>query len=533
MIPPTPTPTTAPPPRSLGWLLAVPALLGTVLTLVIPTVQTVSMSFQTGDFMHPSRSVGMKNYSSLLGDQVFWTSAGFTLSLVVVPLLVSVVVAPLVALGLASGGSWVRRAGLTVLTLALVTFSPVAVAAAWLQGLMPDSSGVLALAAGLRDPATAPGALRLVVAAATFGAVCAIAVMAYLPALRGGTPGVAAVAVGALVALAAVAVAFQSFAFAFTLTRGGPGHTTTTLAILQYEGAFQRAQPGYGAAVATVLGILLGVLGLVATLVAVLTRLRLTVAADDPAPAPEASGRSSGAGIAVGVIAVVVVTAVVVLCSWPALGSLFSPSERAGDYGVQLTTWWPAIAGAVVSVGVAYLAALGIGGLRPLGRGSEWLLLAFAPWLFVGMGPLSIADWRLVRNLSLLDTAPALIPPILVSVPALFVLTLLCKGLAERGSGDFLRGVLLPSLPMAAVLAGAVALMNAQELLWPLLAEQDPSLATAPVELVREVGQFLRPESGLGAAPVTIVVLTALVAVAAQFLYLDRLRITAGRTTDA
>ncbi|WP_214327384.1 carbohydrate ABC transporter permease [Nonomuraea sediminis] len=580
MIPPTPTPTTAPPPRALGWLLAVPALLGTVLTLVIPTIQTVSMSFQTGDFMHPSRFVGMKNYSSLLADQVFWTSAGFTLSLVVVPLLVSVVVAPLVALGLAFGGSWVRRAGMTVLTLALVTFSPVAVAAAWLQGLLPDSSGILALAAGLRDPATAPGALRLVVAAATFGAVCAIAVMAYLPALRGRTPGVAAIAVGALVALAAVAVAFQSFAFAFTLTRGGPSHTTTTLAILQYEGAFQRAQLGYGAAVATVLGILLGVLGLAATLVAVLTRLRLTVAADAPAPhdpppgdptprnapvpvppgasvplpqgapapggapgpVPGApgfpgtvggpSGQASGAGIAVGVIAVVLVTAVVVLCSWPALGSLFSPSERAGDYGVQLTTWWPAVAGAVVSVGVAYLAALGIGGLRPLGKGSEWLLLAFAPWLFVGMGPLSIADWRLVRNLGLLDSAPALIPPILVSIPALFVLTLLCKGLAERGTGDFLRGVLLPSLPMAAVLAGAVALMNAQELLWPLLAEQDPSLATAPVELVREIGQFLRPGSGLGAAPVTVVVLTALVAVAAQFLYLDRLRITAGRTTD-
>ncbi|MFI6599741.1 hypothetical protein ACIBHX_26130 [Nonomuraea sp. NPDC050536] len=170
--------------------------------------------------------------------------------------------------------------------------------------------------------------------------------------------------------------------------------------------------------------------------------------------------------------------------------------------------------------------------MRPLGKGSEWLLLAFAPWLFVGMGPLSIANWKLMRNLGLLDRAPALIPPILVSIPALFVLTLLCKGLAERGSGDFLRGVLLPSLPMAAVLTGAIALMNAQELLWPLLAEQDPGLATAPVELVKELGRFLRPEAGLGPAPIAIVVLTALVAVAAQLLYLDRLRITAGRTSD-
>ncbi|NED57537.1 sugar ABC transporter permease, partial [Micromonospora aurantiaca] len=69
--------------------------------------------------------------------------------------------------------------------------------------------------------------------------------------------------------------------------------------------------------------------------------------------------------------------------------------------------------GAVVSVGAAFLGALGIGGLRPLGRRSEWLLLPFAPWLFVGIGPLSIAGFENVGTLDLINSFGALIPPML------------------------------------------------------------------------------------------------------------------------
>ncbi len=53
------------------------------------------------------------------------------------------------------------------------------------------------------DPATAPGTFRLVVAAATFGLVCALAVPAFLPALRGGTVYRGLVAVAGVVVLAA------------------------------------------------------------------------------------------------------------------------------------------------------------------------------------------------------------------------------------------------------------------------------------------------------------------------------------------
>ncbi|NUR85021.1 MAG: sugar ABC transporter permease, partial [Nonomuraea sp.] len=273
----------------------------------------------------------------------------------------------------------------------------------------------------------------------------------------------------------------------------------------------------------TLLGVVLGVLGIGAVVLAAASGMRITLAGRAQEPR-----RTSAGGLVAGVAALVVVVAVVVVCSLPALGALFSGGP-ATALRTQFITWVPGLIGALVSVGIAYLAALGIGGLRPLGRGSEWLLLAFAPWLFVGTGPLSIAFWRDLYNLSLLDKFVGLIPPVLVSVPALLVLTLLCKGLAERAEGDFVNGVLLPSLPMAGIMAGAVTLVNVADLLWPLLAAQDEGLAVAPVLLVKRLTSFLPPGTGLSLTPLVLVLVVAAVAVAAQLLYLDRLRLTVGR----
>ncbi|MGP3962554.1 hypothetical protein ACTWPT_41840 [Nonomuraea sp. 3N208] len=546
--------------RAIGWLLAVPALFGTLITLVLPTAQTIWLSFQSGGVLRESTYAGMSNYGELLADDAFWRALGFTLSLTVVPLLVAVVVAPLLAAALDWGGTWTRRAGRIVLSLAIVTFSPVGVAAAWMQGLRRDASGVIALAQGLSEPDTAPGTLRLIVAAATFGVVCSLAVIAFLPTLRGGTVAPAMLVVGVLVALATVAVGLQTFSIGLVLTNGGPQRSTGTLAALQYDFAFRLAKFGPGAAVATLTGVALGVLGIVATVIVAASRLRITLtpappafARPDtwspgaaapawpqgsvpppdgpPAAAPPASGGSDRppktVGVVVGVAALVIFVVVGILLSWPWIsGVLGSPGDPAGGLRTQVNTWVPAVAGALVSVGVAYLAALGIGGLRPLGRGSEWLLLVFAPWLFVGTGPIGVANWQNMRNLGLIDTFLALFPPLLVSVPALLVLTLLCKGLAERNDKDFFSGVVAPSLPMAGILAGAVALVNAQDLLWPLLVAQQPALFTAPVAQVNELSRYAAASPGVGVTtPLLVVVVALAVVVAAQLLYLDRLAV--------
>nr|SBO98362.1 ABC-type sugar transport system, permease component [Nonomuraea gerenzanensis] len=543
-----------------------PALLGTLITLVLPTAQTIWLSFQSGGVLRESAYVGAENYSELLGGSDFWRALGFTLSLTVIPLLVAVVVGPLLALALDRAGTWPRRAGRIVLSLAVVAFSPVAVAGAWLRGLMPHASGLVTLAEGLREPATAPGTLRLIVAAGTFGVVCALAVIAFLPALRGGTPGPATLVVGVLVALSVVAVGLQTFSFGMVLTKGGPQRATETLAGLQYDYAFRLAEFGPGASVAALTGVVLGVLGIVATVVAAASRLSITLTPRTPgpgspaldgagAPSPDKAGspyrtgggagiaggttgtggtggtgvRTPGAGMAVaGVAALVLVTVIAFVLTWPWMdGVLASPATPAGTVSAQVNTWAPAVTGAIVSVGVAYLAALGIGGLRPLGRASEWLLLLFAPWLFVGPGPLAVANWQNIHNLGLIDTFPALIQPLVVSVPALLVLTLLCKGLAERpGGGDFFGRVLLPSLPMAGILTGAVALVNAHDLLWPLLVVQKPDLFTTPVAQVQQLAGYAAPAPDVGAAtPLLVVAVTLAALVAAQLLYLDRLAI--------
>ncbi|WP_156325807.1 hypothetical protein [Nonomuraea sp. SBT364] len=247
--------------------------------------------------------------------------------------------------------------------------------------------------------------------------------------------------------------------------------------------------------------------------------------------------RAPVVAVVVGVAALLAVVAVTLWLTWPWVAALFEPADEGGlpsGPRTHVNTWVPALAGALVSVGVAYLAALGIGGLRPLGRGSEWLLLPFAPWLFVGAGPLSIANWNTLRGLGLIDTFVALIPPLLISVPALVILTLLCKGLAARTDRDFLSGVLLPSLPMAGILVLAVTFLNAQDVLWPLLVAHDPALATAPVVQVTALGQFTGGPvpAGLG-TPLVAVLLMLAAAVAAQLYYLDRLAVTVGRDTGS
>ncbi|WP_144069926.1 sugar ABC transporter permease [Nonomuraea indica] len=559
-----------PPSPPLGWLLLMPAAAGTLISLVLPSVQTVLLSFESGGALTPSTPAGLANYDRVLGaDGPYWAALGFSLSLVLLPLLVALVAGPLLALALDRAGGLVRRAGAVVLWLSLIVFSPTAVAASWLRGLRADEPGLTSLARSLGDPATAPGALRLIVAAATFGVVCALAVTAFLPALRGGAPGRAVLAVAGVVALAIPAAGLQAFTIGVALTRGGPRGATRTLAGLQYDYGFVAAQPGMGAAVATVTGVVLGLLGVAAAIVVVASRMRLSItprradlppAADDataPGGPREISGIAKSGGIAktgsvatagsvartggaakagspvavaLGVAALVVAVAVTLVLTWPWLSALTEPATSTGaGLRTHVNTWVPALIGAVISVGTAYLAALGIGGLRPLGRRSEWLLLPFAPWLFVGVGPLSVAGWSNFRGMRLLDTFLVLVQPFLVSVPALFVLTLLCKGLAERTDRDLLSGVVLPSLPMAGVLTGAVTLVNAQDVLWPLLVTHDRELATAPVVQMLQLTQFGRAAADVAlTTPLPVVAIALLAVVTAQILHLDRLTLTVG-----
>ncbi|QKW35972.1 sugar ABC transporter permease [Actinomadura sp. NAK00032] len=534
-------------------MLLVPAAFFTLTSLVVPTVQTILRAFQRGglpkanggDLLPRGRFVGVDNYADLLGEAEFWKALAFTVSLAVIPLVVAVVVAPLLAAALDRAGTWPRRAGRVLMSVPLVVFSPVAFSAAWLVG-MPD--GGLETAFGeLSDPGSSRVAVVAISGLTTFGAVCGLALLGYLAVLRDRGPARRvrpALAVGTIAALATFAVSLQTFSSVYTLTRGGPGRSTQTLSLFQFSVSFVSLSLGHGAALATVTGLILGVLGIAATLVAITTALRIDLVPADPTADP--AGRPAGPGrVVVAAAALLAVLAVVLVGAWPWLSALFSsPGPRGAaspaDARTYVNTWVPPLLGALVSVGAAYLGALGVGGLRPRGRRSEWLLLPFAPWLFVGIGPLSVAGFENVATLDLINSFGALIPPTLISVPALVVLTLFCRGRAAAwqarvaagapAAGGFLRVVAVPALPLAVLLGGATVLINAQDLLWPLLVATDRDNMTAPVVLVNELNQYSSAGVSFGfVTPLAVVVLALLVLAALQVTYLDRLAITIDR----
>jgi len=257
------------------------------------------------------------------------------------------------------------------------------------------------------------------------------------------------------------------------------------------------------------------------------------------------------------VLLVVILLASLVIAGWGLLPSLWTAGmalqnsaylqkvPQAVPVGrVWLNTLLPTTAAILlVQLPLTWLAALGIGALRPLGRRSEWLLLLFGPWLFVDVGPLSIVLWQRMKDANLVNTLTGLTPPFLLSVPMLFILTLFFKGQtpkwrAAQASGQpalgaFVRTVLLPSLPLTALLTCITLAVSQQELLWPLLMASKQDLQTIPLALAR-VGTLSTTNAPLLSAALVLltlpsVVWNVLILGLFQIFYLDRLAL--GRAT--
>jgi hypothetical protein len=192
---------------------------------------------------------------------------------------------------------------------------------------------------------------------------------------------------------------------------------------------------------------------------------------------------------------------------------------------ILLDTWLPPLISAGIGVAVALAAGYGIGALRPLGPASEWLLLPFGPWLFVGSGPQTLREFAAGRTG---DSLLALVPPGRVAIPALVVFTLLFRGLRDgRPAAGFAARYLRPALPMALLAFGVAWLVQAQDALWPLVAAPGahptgPALVT---RLLAAAPAGAEPGAGL-ALPVWLWLLLFLAAAALQLSYLDRISAT-------
>lgn len=520
MPPPPSPPPSAPPSRPPGWaigvglLLVVPAGIGLLIGYVWPTVKTIWWSFQARTpFGGSAGWAGIDNYS--VGGERVGDWLRFTIPLGVLPLAALLVVGPLLAIAAHHAGKPVRLTARVVLGVLMAGFAPVAVAVAW----------------WLDDPV--PASRQWIVAGMTlFGLAAAVGITLYLAVLRGRAPGRSAwpagLVVGALAAITVVALALQAFTFPFLF--GG----SATPMLDAYRANVQQLDLGAGAAFATLVLVPVMLLGVGAAVLVIASGLRAEVV-----PGPAVRGKPLAAVAAVIGLVLLAVVTVTWLRPWLAgLGRLEPNVDLGGPVlegppAVRLVarTWAPTAVSAAVGVGLAALAGYGIGGLRPLGRWSEGLLLPFAPWLFIGVGPLFLVKYDSASHglVERVDTVLGLIPPVWLVVPALFTFTLLFRGLARSGHGYW--SMLLRALPMVALVGAATWLVQSQSLLWPSLVATDPDLFPAQVFLLAQLGFYQRAadEVPLGLLyPLPILVVLAAAAVALQLFYLDRLAIRVG-----
>lgn len=512
----------------LGLLLLVPAVIALVIGYVIPTVRTFWSSLHAGNpLAESSEWVGLDNYERVVTAEGF-SSVGFALSLALPVLLVLLLVAPLLSVAASHAGRPVRLVVRLALAVPMVCFVPVGLAIAWRLDRYTIS---------VTDPeGSAAGDVRAAVWLGMFGLICGLGVTFYLAAFRRdprgrGWPWAAAAVVAGLALAAALAVGLQAYTQPMIITGGGPADATATPMLDAFRLGLQAFDFGAGNAVATLLLLAVMALGIAAALLVVLTGLRIEVV-----PGPEQPGRWGGLRVLAVVGAGLLlagVLAVTVYGLWPWLTRLGFDGMDRSIPGTLARTWLPPVVSTVVGVGLAAVAGFGIGALRPLGRASEVLLLPFAPWLFVGIGPLFLTKYESAAfgTFERVDSVAGFIPPVWLVVPALFLFTLLFRGLASQP--DRHGQMLVSALPMVALVAGATWLVQSQSLLWGLVTSTDPDNWPAPVWAVNWANQFGAGggEIGLGLLlPVPLLVVLALAFALLHVLYLERLAIRVGRS---
>ncbi len=546
--------------RVLGFVLLLPAVLALLWSYVLPTLSTVRNSFYRDHLAHgeggmpsvPGEPVGVENYERAL-DAGLVGHVAFALLLGLLPLVTALLAAPLLALVATRAGRVARLLTRAVLALPVAGHTPVALYLGWNFHRVDWETFH-------NHPRTG---LVAVGAATTFGLVVAVAATAFLSALRGRTPvpnpgpspdagrvpgGAppadrsplpALLTVGGFLALGILAAALQTYTLV-DLVGGGRSPDALTPLVDVVHGTFsQFFEFGPGSAVSTVLGLLLGLLGLGAAGLLLATRARIEFDGWRDAPGTSDGHRPAPVFRVLAVLGLVVLVAAYgwVIVPW-LTDALPGGPGLPGDVDAVRTyvdTWLPPLPSALVGVGLAALAGFGIGALRPLGRWSELLLLPFAPWLFVGIGPLALAYYRRADELEQINSFLGLIPPSWLSVPALFAFTLLFRGQHRRwrSGGGFGRALVLPALPMFGLAVLLTWLVNAQQRLWPLLVATDREAMPATVLVPILAGQRMgATEHLLGLVlPLPVMLLFLLAFAALQVGYLDRLAIRVGRWT--
>ena len=482
----------------VGILLLIPAVLACGASQLLFSAGTLITSLQKSNLFGTAEFIGLANYAHFFDDKALSQAFGFTAQAVLVNLLVVAIVPLLLAWGASLLGRAPRVMLRVLFTFPVVAFVPVAIALMWSLALNPYN-GLLGQPV-LGRPDQARQALFLIDGLYAFGLACALGLVFYLAALRspdaGQNPWKSLRVTWGIGLLAAAAATLQSFTLSYVLTAGGPVGATTSLLLYLYKTSFQFMAFGYGSAIATLILVILGLLGLVAgaMLVASNLKIRLVPRAESATPAPERDGKT--VAVLALIVALLIALAAGIVSLLPFILTITTAMKSENPAQLQKiiplastlvnTILPPLIAVLLVQTPIAYLGALGIGALRPLGRHSEWLLLPFCPWLFVGLAPLSLYAFQVAQKMGFLNSFVGLIPPSAVSIPMLVILTLFFKGQqtqfrqaqaagASAGRAFFTKFI-RPSLPLAAILACAALFGSLQDPFWSMIVANKSAL---------------------------------------------------------
>ncbi len=262
-------------------LLLLPAAVVFTIFVIIPIFQSITLSFYDWDGINPKKWVGFSNYTELFGDEVFWKAIfnniwwlfafmlgpvfGLALalflnqnvrgirlakSLFFFPFVISQVV-----VGLVFGWFFNSQFGLLNELLSHFGVEPLAL----IEG--ENTATFVVILAGLWPQVSYCMILYLTGLTAMNGEVIEAARMdgakgwnllwhIILPQLRPAT---------FIAVVVSVVGALRSFDLVSIMTLGGPYNSSTVLAYMMYEQTFLNFRYGYGAAIATVLFIIMDV----------------------------------------------------------------------------------------------------------------------------------------------------------------------------------------------------------------------------------------------------------------------------------
>jgi hypothetical protein len=511
--------------RIAGGLLLIPAVAVGVWQVLVPAIQTVRTSLFTVDFSGRRGGGEFRGLEAYVEPGGRWLAAGTSLiglGAFVVTGAIGLVVGVLAA----HASQPTRLAVRALVGVMTVLYAPIGIGLA-LRAQIPGLSGVQLLF------------WVLCVALLPIGsALVALAVMAAArPDGKAGT-GRRMAAVLLVLALGlgtTLALGLQML--------GVPGivvGSVGTLGGLIYRSTFELLDIAQGAAISTVMLVPLSLLGVVVTILLLALRFRVELAPGLPrrfatyGPSRGVRGVVPGIAALVGTVLTLVIF-FVVSRSWVAGLAAPVPDTLSTADVLRITanTWLPPAIAVAIQLLVGVLAGFGIGGLRPLGRYSEWLLLLFAPGLFIGLTPLLTTTF-----LGLIDERLAeasLVPPVFLNVAAVFVFTYVAGGLRRAWTTDrrYPVWIVLSGLSTV-VLVGVVSwVVLAQTVTWSLLVAQDPDRASGPLMLFQlaqlSLGRELPQQI---ATPVPLLVVLGAVAAAAT-VGMDRLLVRLGQNGDS